>query len=65
MGTFGKSLADILSECTSLRITTTFKLEKFDGEYEPGKEPVETILGGDDLPQIVIQRRQKGDSDGA
>ncbi len=26
-----------------------FRLEKFDGEYEPGKQPVEVIEGHDNL----------------
>lgn len=26
-----------------------FRLDKFDGDYEPGKQPVETIIGEDNL----------------
>lgn len=32
-----------------IKVTTRFKLEKFDGEGTAG-EPVEVIEGGDDLP---------------
>jgi hypothetical protein len=36
-----------------VQIKSRFKLEKFEGKYEPGKKPVEVIEGGDDLPTIV------------
>jgi hypothetical protein len=29
--------------------TISYKLEKFDGEYEPGKQPVEVLEGTDTL----------------
>lgn len=33
-----------------------FKLEKFDGDYEPGKEPVEVIEGGDGIETKITKR---------
>ena len=50
------------SDSAGFKIEATFKLEKFDGEYEPGKEPVEVIEGGDGLPTIVTR---KEDADGS
>lgn len=36
-----------------LKLVTRFKLEKFDGDYEPGKQPYEVVEGGDDIPTTV------------
>ena len=33
-----------------LKVKFDFRLEKFDGDYEPGKTPVEVIEGGDSYP---------------
>lgn len=34
------------------QVREDWKLEKFDGEWEPGKVPVETIEGGDGKPTV-------------
>jgi len=43
-------------EVAGLKVTASFKLEKFDGDCEPGKEPVEVIEGGDDRPTRVTRK---------
>jgi hypothetical protein len=48
-----KLLAGEPVELAGMKVTARFKLEKFDGDYEPGKEPVEVIEGGDDLPTTI------------
>jgi len=32
------------NETVGIKVQLSIKLEKFDGEYEPGMEPVETIV---------------------
>lgn len=41
------------NDFTRLKVQVNFKLEKFDGDYEPGKQPVEVITGGDDQKTVV------------
>lgn len=36
-----------------------WKLEKFNGEYQPGMKPVETLEGGDGLP--TVRRNAEGE----
>ena len=57
-----KLLAGQPLEIAGIRVAATFKLEKFDGDYRPGKEPVEVIEGGDDRPTTV---KRKENPDGA
>jgi len=40
-------------DLTQFKVEATFKLEKFHGDYEPGKQPYEVIQGGDGLPTTV------------
>ena len=54
-----KALAGEPLEIAGLKVSATFKLEKFDGDYVPGKEPVEVIEGGDDLPTTVTRRESE------
>jgi hypothetical protein len=36
-------------ETVAVRATLEYRLEKFDGDYEPGKVPVEVIEGREQL----------------
>ena len=39
-------------EPVKLRLTLQATVDKYDGEYEPGKRPVESITGGVDVAEI-------------
>lgn len=41
------------TDLTKLKIVERFCLKKFEGEYEPEKEPYEIIEGGDDIPTVI------------
>lgn len=50
--TLEKAIVEIASgrlDIAKVGVTLDYRLDKFDGEYEPGKEPVETITGREDL----------------
>lgn len=45
---------DMKKDITELKVTETFRLEKFDGEYTPDKQPFEVIEGASDRETVVI-----------
>ena len=44
------------TDLTKLKIIEKCTLEKFDGDVEPGQEPVEVITWGDDIPTTVWRK---------
>ena len=51
-----RALAGENVDVPKVKVIETFRLEKFDGEYEPGKVPVEIIEGGDDRPTTIARK---------
>lgn len=43
------AIDDALAAGLSVKIGIRYRLEKFDGEYKPGMEPVEVIDGHDNI----------------